>query len=188
MDAAQIANDVASATFFFLGSLAVIVGALLALNRFVLGRPLTESWVASAKCSVRRIHHDGSTWYTHQAEIAIKNTSQSRQTVTLVGVSLLFPNDENWNLAEAWDEATLNQSIRAIAPNDTLTFGTYRESPFIHHAVRVHYRFLLGRRRLLWIGRGEPTRKSGSAQVAVNLDDIKFYSSEQRASSAEEEA
>lgn len=195
MDAAEIASDVATATFFFLGSLAIIAGALLALNRFVLGQPLTESWEFNVKCSVRRIHYDDETLYTHQVEIEMKNTSQSRQIPTRVWANPVFPGEDKFistSTERSADEATYGPPIEcgfAIAPNNTFMFGKHRQSHFMHHAVRVYYAYESRRRRLFRPGyHGEPTQKCGSAEVPVNLEDLKFYSSEQSPSAAEEEA
>ncbi len=176
--------DVASALFYGLGAVAVLLGGIVALRRFVLERPQGESWDDQVSdCRVRRTNDI----YYYSALVEVTNLSQSRQSALRVWAKLALPGEDDFSRpippiirthgeAEDFFGKYIAVDADELGHGELFRFGQGVSAPRLFHIVRVFYCFEARRRRTLLPGWHKETALHPSARfVPVNLDDLKFY-------------
>lgn len=192
MEASQIAVDIASAIFFSLGSVAIVIGVPLAMRRLFFEQPYAQSWHHEVlDCHLRRVQRSSMPdTFVYTVSIRITNRSNSAQYVARTWAMTVLPSDaEDLNellagagsLATSSDAEVLfqtpgNSLDTQFSPGDSFGFGQQVVGPKIEHVVGVTYCFEARPRRSVWPGYAEGSvMHSGSLLVPVDLDDIKHY-------------
>lgn len=186
---AQTAGATATAFFYFVGGVAVLVGGWLAARRFFFEQPYQPIWDHELRpCHVRRMQTGkGKGKYAYSVRVHVTNRSKSWQKIARTWIEVLMPGEDRFyaplqvaktaaDAASQFGSDGVQVEMSEVGPNQRYGFGQMVFQNQLEHALRVHYCIEFHRQSLFWPGyTSKTTVHTGSGQVAVDLDDLKFY-------------